>query len=104
MAYQRCSGSRSNMAQGGKSAASSHDIWLKSWLDYFLAVCPWVSLLTFQGGDRALLKPNITHLAPLLGRLLEPRERDSASASWPGNSVHSVWRVGSHASFEPRTT
>ena len=72
MAYQRCSGSRSNMVQGSKSAADSHDIWLKSWLEYFLAVCPWVSLLTFQGSDSALLKPNITHLAPLLGRLLEP--------------------------------
>lgn len=70
MAYQRCSGQQKQHGAGGKSAAGSHDIWLKSWLDYLLAVCPWVSLLTFQGGDRALLKPNIIHLAPLLGRLL----------------------------------
>lgn len=58
------------MAQGGKSAGGSHDIWLKSWLDYFLAMCPRVSLLTSQGGDSAVLEPNIIHLASLLGRLL----------------------------------
>lgn len=57
------------MAQVAKSAAGSNCISLKSWLDYLLAVCLWVSLISPLGGDRALKEPSIIHLAHLRCRL-----------------------------------